>query len=142
MNRRSFFKELARSLTETGKEIIYPLFEDDIEKIERAADLLQGISWYPVDHLNMGYGEQMINGRLICFFFDGKRLTACSKECPDCHEMAHWIAYDHRLTCSICEKSFSFQEEKGSLNLLAYSVKNERQKWWVGLPDKGVLSDA
>ncbi|WP_332239084.1 Rieske (2Fe-2S) protein [Sporolactobacillus sp. KGMB 08714] len=142
MNRRSFFKEVARSLTETGKEVIYPLFENDIEKIERAADVLQGISWYPVDHLSLGYGEQMISGRLVCFFFDGQKAAACGKECRECHEMAQWIAYDQQLVCPGCEKSFSLREKGGSLNLAIYPVKNEQQKWWVGLPDKGVFSDA
>lgn len=142
MNRRSFFKEMAHSLAETGKEIIYPLFENDIEKIERAADILQGISWYPVDHLDQGYNEQIINGRLIGLYLDGKKAAACSKECPECHEMARWIAYRHQLECPVCGKSYTFQEEKGSLALTHYSVKNERQIWWIGLPDEGAPSDA
>ncbi|WP_100487222.1 Rieske (2Fe-2S) protein [Sporolactobacillus pectinivorans] len=142
MDRRSFIKELAQSLTETGKEIIYPFFEDDIGKLERAANILNGISWHPLETISSGYQEQFCGGEIICLYLSGNSLTACSKRCPDCCETLQWLAYEQRLACAACGHNYSFLNKEGSLRPDIFSVKKEEESWWVALPDKGVSAHA
>lgn len=142
MNRRSFFKELGRSLTESGKEIIYPLFEDDVKKIEHAADVLQGVTWQPLPSLSTGYEEQVVGGRLICFYYDGKKAVACGKECPDCHQIVQWVAYKEQLVCPGCGYSYSFRDEGGLLHLPHYTMAERDGTWWIALPAKEDGADA
>ncbi|TGA97359.1 Rieske (2Fe-2S) protein [Sporolactobacillus shoreae] len=142
MDRRSFLKELVQSLTDTGKEIVYPLFENDIDKLERAADVLTGVSWMRLESIEPGYQEQICAGRIISLYLAADRLIACSKICPDCHETLQWIAYDRRLTCTACGRSYTFSDSEDSLRPNTFSVKKEEGSWWVALPDKGVPTDA
>jgi hypothetical protein len=135
MDRRSFLKELVQSLTDTGKEIVSPFIEHDMDKLGRAADVLNGLGWHRLDPVSPGYSEQVCGSRLVCLYYNDGRLTACGKYCPDCRELLAWIAYDHQLHCPACGKNYSFTGEEQSLKPELYEVRNERGSWCVALPE-------
>ncbi|CAM3205819.1 Rieske (2Fe-2S) protein [Sporolactobacillus spathodeae] len=134
MDRRSFFKELARSLTETGKEVLSPIIENDLEKIDRASDILQGQRWVPVASPSEGYEEQLVNGQLIGLFREGDQVRAFDKKCPQCRELLQWIAYDQKLHCPECDLSYSFVKKEGALAPSFYAIKKDEQGFWVAFP--------
>lgn len=142
MDRRSFLKELVKSVADTGKEIVSPFIEHDLNKIGRAADVLTGVSWYRLDPAGTGYSEQVCGGCLVCLYGHDGKLTACGKSCPDCDELLYWIASDRELRCPSCGKNYSFNGGERSLRPELYKVKNEKGSWWVALPERSGKSHA
>ncbi|MFT8318928.1 MAG: Rieske (2Fe-2S) protein [Sporolactobacillus sp.] len=135
MNRRSFFRELARSLTETGKEIVSPILEHDLEKIDQAATILQGLSWLSLPAPIRGYQEQMVNGKLIGIYYDGRKALAFDKKCPHCRSLVQWQAFEQKIYCPACSRTYSFQQNEGALQLSFYSLRRDEKGWWVALPE-------
>ncbi|WP_353947500.1 Rieske (2Fe-2S) protein [Sporolactobacillus sp. Y61] len=137
MNRRSFLKELAGSLTETAKQIASPFIDEDVRKITQAADLLQDMHWYRLDRVPNGYSESFRAGQAVCLYKAGEKITACRKICPDCRGMLQWIAPLQRLTCLSCDQFYTFAKQEGSLHPEFIQLKHEGDQVWAALPNKG-----
>lgn len=135
MDRRAFFKELAHSLTETGKEVLKPIIEDDLEKLDRASDLIQGLRWQHIETPNQGYSEQIVDGSLISLYVTAEDALAFDKKCSACHTFLQWLAYDKVLQCPTCEKTYSFVHKEGALAPSFYTLKHDQRGWSVAVPD-------
>lgn len=142
MDRRSFLKEMIHDLADVGKQIAGPYIEEKLDKIDRATDLITGVSWFTLGELSKGYDEQLVNGILISFFTEKEHILACSKTCLDCHELAHWISYQEELRCPECGRSYSLRNQEGTLNLKHYTVKKDTGGWQIALPAQGAAFHA
>lgn len=135
MDRRAFFKELARSLTETGKEVLTPIIEHDLEKLDRASDLIQGLRWQPINQPSQGYSEQVVNHSLIGLYVSKEEALAFDKKCAVCHTLLQWLAYDQQLHCLMCDQSYSFMRKEGALAPSFYTLKHDQRGWSVAVPE-------
>ncbi|MFT8872327.1 MAG: hypothetical protein ABF868_08535 [Sporolactobacillus sp.] len=134
MNRRDFFKEIGRSLMQTGKEAVSPIVEHDIAKLNLAADILSGRDWYPITAPAAGYGEQMVNGEIVGLFRGEKGVVAFDKQCCQCRQLVQWLSYAGELRCPLCGRSYSPAEEAGDLALRLYPVREDAAGFWVAMP--------
>ncbi len=138
MNRLEFFKEIKKNLIQTAKELVSPIIEDDIEKIDSLVDRISGFNWYPLENLDphtMKKGEdQFIKNQPIYIYPDGNEMKAVSKLCPNCGNMLHVFSYENKMKCLQCENVFPLQFEEET-DLHFFRLKKFRNKWYIALKD-------
>jgi len=135
LNRLQFLAEMKKSLINTTKEITFPFLDEKLEHLDSLADQIVGVIWLPLERLKpssfSGVQEHFINSRSVLLYSDGKNLKAYGKICSSCNSLAQWIAFDEKLTCFICERSYDVVLETGDLCCKRYSTKEKAGVWFI-----------
>ncbi|WP_242224595.1 hypothetical protein [Bacillus cereus group sp. BfR-BA-01380] len=138
MNRLDFFKEVAGSIFQTVKYVYEPFLKDDLKKVEEAADRALGITWVPVmkvDEMIIGPEVRFASGKAIIVFSHEEKPHAISGICPICSNLIQVRMYDHRATCTICDKDYDFKTLGGELFVQRLQIKRKDQMYVVGFTD-------
>ncbi|WP_462411935.1 hypothetical protein [Neobacillus sp. Marseille-QA0830] len=136
MKRGEFFKELAGGLIYTIKSAYEPFLQDDLEKVETAADLILGIKWVPfisetetTAELEMKY----LNGTPIIIAKQGTNIQAMNGVCPVCSNIIFLTALYSTGKCLNCQKEYNFKTNTGELKLEPLSIKLRNHIYYIGL---------
>lgn len=139
MKRSEFFSEIKKDLIQTFKEIISPLVEDDIEKIDGMIEKISGIKWVSIGHFDPetfhGVEDRFIEKVPVLIYSNGKEIQAVHKICPHCGGMLHWISYEKSIKCLQCERGFPLAEEEVLSELNVFQLKRKESEWYIALKD-------
>lgn len=136
MKRSEFLKEMGSSFFQTVKSVYDPFIQEDLEKVEEAADRALGIQWMPlmkadgtIKKLEMRY----IEGKPIIVSRYGTDIQARNGICPVCSNIIIVSTLYSSGKCLNCENEFNFQSNSGTLQLESLEVKKKDQMYFVGL---------
>lgn len=137
MNRLQFLTELRKSLITTTKEITLPFIGEELEEAKDVADKIVGVKWLKLEGITpssfIGVQDRFINKSSILFFSDGEQLKAYEKICSSCQSLVQWIAYDKKIKCFTCDKTFDVETETGDLAFKHYYIKEKNGEWFIGV---------
>lgn len=137
MNRSEFFSKVKNDLKQTVKEIVSPLIEDDIEKIDTIIEKISNVKWYPLDYYNSDAKYEIhdifLNNRFIGIYSNGHELKALDKECLECNSIVQWLSYKKEFKCFNCDTHYSIEDNNGDLKLRFYSLKEKNGKQFIAM---------
>lgn len=137
MNRAEFFSQVKNNFSNAAKELISPLIEDDIEKIDSIIDEFAGFKWYYLGDkdslLVSGVIDKFINNHAIFIYPLNEELKAVSKVCNDCNSIVNFLSYDRKFKCFKCNNELLIKTNEGSLNLKNYRLKLTDKKYFIAL---------
>ncbi|TCZ78241.1 hypothetical protein E0485_08955 [Paenibacillus albiflavus] len=109
INRRDFFKVMGDSLAKTFKEVMTPIIEHDIKKIDRVAETFSGVRFSPVAMPKEGasFDEVNIQSEPIILLLHNGGYQAWSRKCKVCGQLLHYLAYQHCFKCFACDHEAS-----------------------------------
>jgi len=137
IDRRDFFKVMGDSLVKTFKEIMTPMIERDIEKIDHVAETFSDLRFSPVAMPKEGasFVEANIQSEPIIVLLQGGEYRAWSRKCRACGQLLHYLAYRHCFKCFSCDHEASLASPD-SFTTLPTKVKNGQL--YVGIkPQEG-----
>jgi len=135
MNRKDFFKEIGSSLLETVKSAAEPFIQEDLEKIETAADRALGVEWMPLmqeEELRSNLEIRYIAGRPIIVSKFRSNIQAWDGICLGCSNIITISTLYSSGKCLNCDKEFNFQTLEGTLKLDPLAVKKKDHMYFVG----------
>lgn len=136
MNRQDFFKELSKGLFSTIKTIYEPFIDEDIEKIDKTADVMLGIRWEFVCRKDAEFekvNEYFINGKPIYIIQTNGNMRAISGICPSCSNLLNLSNLLLTCKCFNCSKDYNFQTDFGSLAFDELPLMEKSDGYYVGL---------
>lgn len=135
LNRLEFLREMRKGLINTTKEITLPLIGDELVKAEDVASKLVGVKWLKLEGMTpsslLGTQERFINNKSIIIFSIGEQLKAYEKICSSCQSLVQWVAYDKKMKCFTCDKTFDVETETGDLTLKRYYIREKYGEWFI-----------
>lgn len=137
INRKDFFKEVSKNFKDATKEVVIPLVEDDLLKMDNVIDGMFGLSWISIGKINpenfITVKDYYFNKKNIAVYSDGKKINAVDKCCPNCNSLVNYIAYDKKFKCFKCENEYSLDNKDDNLKLKSLPVKKENDEWIIGV---------
>lgn len=137
LDRKDFFKEVSKNFKDATKEIVIPLVEDDLEKMDNVIDGMFGLSWISIGKINpenfTGVKDYYLNKKSIAVYSIEGKIKAVDKSCPNCQSLVNYIAYDKKFKCFKCENEYLLDCKDESLKLKKLPVKQENDLWMIGL---------
>ena len=135
MNRAGFLKEMGRGFSDTVKGILAPFVEEQIDKIDDAANIITGRDYFPLPQVERGiWSLQDFFLAERSFYLIGQadgRLCAISKLCSICGGMLTVISFDRTCKCLICDKSVSLESFEGELPVHELEIVERDDKLFV-----------
>lgn len=126
---------MKKSLMNTTKEITFPLFDEKIENLDNTIGQFFRTKWIKLEGVKPssfnGVEEHFISKRSILLFSDGEGLKAFDKICTNCNSIAQWIAFEKKLKCFTCERTYEVSFEIGELCCKRYSTKEKAGDWFI-----------
>ncbi|MEH7245227.1 hypothetical protein V7114_00410 [Neobacillus niacini] len=135
MKRLDFFKEMGDGFFQTVKSVYEPFIQDDLEKIEGAADRALGITWVPVlkeTEMTSSLEMKFFQGKAMIFVFHETNMQAWNGICPVCSHIITLSTLYSSGKCLNCQKEFNFKSNTGDLPLLPLPLKKKDQIYHIG----------
>ncbi|WP_139187787.1 hypothetical protein [Bacillus tuaregi] len=141
MNRLDFLKEMKTGFLKTVNAVYEPILEDDIVKMNQAADQLLGVEWsFLMNEQPMAEGleQKFVKGQPVIVMHKAKTLYAYSGVCPACSQLLHISMQEKICKCLNCEKHLSIEnkEEFDSLILKEYPLKKKKDGYYIALKNR------
>lgn len=137
MNRAEFFAQVKRDLFQTVKEIVYPLIDDDIKKLESFTKDLNDNNWFLLGEGDfesiLDVEDRYINNRSITIFRSNDKLMAIDKVCSHCNSIISWVSYEKKFICFNCDRGFSIINEEGELKPTFYNLEKQKNRWYISI---------
>lgn len=137
MNRAEFFAQVKRDILQTVKEIVYPLIDDDLKKIESFTKDLSDNNWFLLGEVDLEtileVEDRYINNRSVAIFRSSNQLKAIDKVCSHCNSIISWVSYEKRFVCFNCSRGFSIISEEGDLKPIFYNLAKEKNSWYISI---------
>lgn len=138
--RLDFFKEIKKDLTEAAKEFIIPIVTDDIDKIDDVIDEVIGVEWFYLNSAELeegykfeGVKDYYINNRHIAIFYDGDKLQAVEKSCPNCTHILNWVTSGNKFKCFSCDREYEILAAEPNPYLKYFTIKVQNGRLAIGL---------
>ncbi|WP_256760120.1 transposase [Cohnella sp. WQ 127256] len=134
MNRRDFLKS---AFANTFKEIISPLIERDIEKLDQVAETFSGTRYYRISYPKAGtlFDEVTVQMEPLIVMHGDNRYYALSKKCPGCGQLLNYLAYQRSFKCFSCDREATLSSPE---SFESFPTKIEDGHLHVGIPSKEV----
>ena len=133
MRRGDFFKEMGSSILQTIK----PFINEDLEKLEAAADKALGITWLPLmkendNELTSKLEMRFFAGKAIIVTRNGTNMQAMDGVCPVCSNIIILTALYSSGKCLNCQKEYNFKTQTGDLQLEELPLKRNNGTYFIG----------
>lgn len=137
MNRAEFFAQVKKDLLQTVKEVVYPLVDDDLKKIESFAKDLSHNNWCLLGEIDIeslsDIEDRFINNRSVVIYRSNNQLKAIDRACPHCKSIISWVAYEQKFVCFNCDRGYSIANEEGDLKPIFYNLAKEKNRWFISI---------
>jgi hypothetical protein len=132
MRRGDFLKEMAGSLFQTVKSVYEPFINEDLEKIEAAADHALGITWLPLEKGSSALEMKFIGGKPVIVSRNGTNMQVMNGVCPVCSTIIIVTTLYSSGKCLNCQKEYNFTTQTGELELESYPIKSKDDIVYIG----------
>ncbi|MGG3470175.1 hypothetical protein ABES02_22150 [Neobacillus pocheonensis] len=132
MRRGEFLKEMRSSLFQTVKSVYEPFLNEDLEKVEAAADRALGIAWLPLTEVHTDLELKFIGGTPIIVSRNGTNMQAWNGVCPECSHIIILTTLYSSGKCLNCQKEFNFKTKSGDLLLNSIPIKQKENAYYIG----------
>jgi len=138
MNRLDFLKEMKMGFLKTVSALYEPVMDEDLAKINQAADQLLGVQWTFLLKEWQGIGridQKFVKGQPVVVMYRDDNVYAYSGICPSCSKLIHISIQEEVCKCLYCEKQASFINEKVPDNLILteYPLKKEKDGYYIAM---------
>lgn len=133
MDRKDFLKNLFGDVVYSAKEVITPLIEDDLKKVDKSTDLIVGEEWeklpdYQFNGKSWIVRDYNLASKSFYIVISENKEIAFRKQCPVCKGLITITEFDKKCKCFVCDKSRSLETDEGDLVIEEVPLRTKNGK--------------